>query len=172
MRIHDIERFLAGVDPHKWVVQPKYNGHRALPTCDKDGRVRVLSRHLTPLTLAKDQWEWLAALPLPRPWQLDGELTPSGQMVVWDYSIMEGISGLTLRYCERLEILRDALHDEYIREGQSFSVVSFLPALKYQQILSLPDPAIEGLVFKNLDATDFWSITATREVPGMVKFRK
>lgn len=169
MLIYDIERFLESIDPKDWIVQPKWDGHRALISCDSQGKIRILSRQLTPLTLAaKGNWGWVSMLPLPRPWVLDGELTLEGEIIIWDYAEMAGQDSLDTPYNDRLEFLAARLRKPFRKGSHSIALIQTYPVQQYKKIVK---PGIEGLVFKRRSARDFWNARRTNEVPSQLKWK-
>jgi ATP-dependent DNA ligase len=157
-----------------WIVQPKWNGHRAHPFLGEDGRCTVLSRHGTPLTRAKaGDWGWLSQLPIAPQWQLDSEMTTSGSLIVWDYATMGGEDFARLPYEVRLKSLKALLDVPMGCGGHFIHLIETLPASRFEEILArrgtLPD--LEGIVFKKKGATDLWGGHSTREVPSMIKYK-
>ena len=172
IRIYDIEKLKHSIDFKAWIVQPKWDGHRAIIACDESGKVQVFSRHKTHLRLAGDQWTWLNLLPFPRPWLVDGELLHSGRLVIWDYAIWGGAYLFNKPYSERLKELETALPNVLRKGNKSTLVISQVPANRYKEILlKKGDKELEGIIFKNPQATDFWGPYRTREVPSQFKYR-
>jgi ATP-dependent DNA ligase len=154
-----------------WIVQPKWDGHRVLPYCDKDGKITAFSRHGRPLALAANDWDWLSMLQIPRPWLLDGELTRSGRMIIWDYGVLDGDQSTSLPYDTRLTTLQ-AMLSPLKKGGKVIELVETLDASEYEKILAREgEPDLEGVVFKRRNAKNLWGLTSTSEVPSQVKYR-
>lgn len=174
IRFYDLKILITSIqefDPDQWVVQPKWDGHRALIFCDEMGKITVYSRHKTPLTLAKNNWNWLSVLPLKRPWLLDGELTRDQRMRVWDYAYQGKSYDWNLPYGTRIEKLSRQLKKQYKKGDFTFELIQTQPFLKYRELLNLNDTYLEGLVFKNLQAIDLWGLHQTHEKASQIKFR-
>lgn len=178
LRIYNVTRILNIVESDNWIVQPKWDGHRALPHCDENGKITVFSRQGTPLTLAKKDFTWLSLLPIPRPWLLDGELLRDGRMIIWDYAFMgiseSGIPNYVCKtlYLERLLRLCHIFKEPFKKNGFSIELVESIPAKHYKRImLKAGDQSLEGFVLKNRAAIDLWGISSTREVSSQLKFR-
>lgn len=156
----------------KWIVQPKWNGHRALPFCDVDGKVTVYSRFNAPLTLAASQWSWLAELDLPRPWALDGELLRNGSMIVWDFSVMAGETRTREPYINRLQELTRLMPHKVRHDLLSIDLIQTLAASDYGKLEARKgEPELEGFVFKHTFSTEMWGHGSTRDVASQFKFR-
>ena len=157
-----------------WVVQFKYDGDRAIVHCDGNGHVHILSRHLRPLgTIAHrvvlGHWKWLSMLDIPRPWILDGELTPTERLIIWDTPLWGGEDWTTRTYADRLVLLQLTL--KQVQKGTTaLEVIKTLPAKRYKELLLRHDPDAEGLVFKSVTGKDFWGFK-TREVGSQIKYR-
>ena len=161
------ESILKTLNLDEWIAQPKWNGHRCNPQYDGK-QLEVLSRHGTPLTLAAGKWSHLVSLPLPRPWALDGELTRSGRLILWDWSLLDGKNGSDLAYHNRLDILSG--FDLSYTKG--VELIETLPARDWRKIWARKgEPDLEGVVFKRKDARDLWGGTSTKEVAGQLKMR-
>lgn len=172
VRFYDLKRMIAAGNDEEWVLQPKWDGHRAIIDCSLDGGIIVNSRHGTPLTLAKNNWQWLSILEIPRPWTLDGELTRDGRLIVWDFAVLGGVIYFPAPYRERLKFLKSAKSLNMKKGSQSVSVIEMVKPSEYKKfLLQRSDTALEGLVMKRLDARDFWSINATIDVGSQLKFR-
>lgn len=164
--------FVSKLDLSKWIVQPKWDGHRAIILCDDRGNVKVMSRHGKKLTLAKDNFKWLSMLDIPQPWVLDGELMRSGRLVVWDYAMWEGEWQITRAYQNRLKQLSDVFCRPIEKGDYSIELIESLPAKRYKEIMLKSGlPGLEGFVLKNLGATNFWGPYKTSEVSSQFKFR-
>lgn len=172
LRVYDIQSFLSKVDPNQWVVQPKYDGHRAHPICDTKGNVVVFSRYGKPLTRAGNKWGWLSMLPIPRPWMLDCELTSKGEMYVWDIAILGGEYVYQKSYGERFSWLSLNLGTTYRHISSRLSLLESLPAKEYRSLLlRKADKTIEGVVFKNTLSQDLWGPFQTKEHPSQIKYK-
>jgi len=178
LRIYNVSRILNIVESDNWIVQPKWDGHRALPHCDENGKVTVFSRQGTPLTLAKKDFTWLSLLPIPRPWLLDGELLRDGRMIIWDYAFMgiseSGIPNYVCKkeYGSRLSELQKIFDQKFTKNKFSIELIDTYPAKVYNRImLKAGDKNLEGFVLKNKAAIDLWGISSTREVSSQLKFR-
>ena len=171
IRIFDPSSFVSNLDLSQWVVQPKWDGHRALPMCDEKGEVTVYSRHGTPLSLAKNNWQWLSMLDLPRPWLLDGEMLPCGKrLIVWDYAILGGQYGMLKPYRERLNLLGG--WPTRTKDGRSIEIIDTRPGKAYREIMLLAGlKSLEGFVLKRRDATNLWGPHSTCEVSSQFKYR-
>jgi ATP-dependent DNA ligase len=168
----NIPSMLSVFNLSEWLVQPKWDGHRALPACDSEGRVVVWNRQRKALTLAGTNWQWLSMLPLERPWLADGELTRSGRLILWDFAIWGGQCLYTTPYEQRLQTLGKALTKTYSKDKLQVELVETLPAESYKSLLLKRGAQdLEGLVFKNKGATNLWGPFATSDVASQCKFR-
>lgn len=170
IQIHNPETVFQSIDRERWLAQPKWAGHRALPQCNRSGEITVYSRHGKPLTLAaKDNWQWLAMLiRLPRPWLLDGELCRDGNLVIWDIGIMGNRIMQQEPYEKRIHALRDALPNPKTKGHQKIEVIETFDAENWPHIFK--SEKIEGVVFKNKQASDFWGIHSTKNVGTQIKY--
>lgn len=172
LRIYLLDSLAKAIDMNAWWVQPKWNGHRALPFCDAKGSVRVYSRHGSLLTRAKNDFKWLGLLRLPRPWQLDGELLSDGRMIVWDIALIGGEYVFNKPYAERFALLKRYLPKRFKKETVSIEMIESLKGTEYKKFfLKQGDTHLEGFVFKNPEATDHWGPYKTRDVSSQLKFR-
>jgi hypothetical protein len=173
VRFYDLKRFAATITPEEWVVQPKYDGHRAHPYCDEAGDVTVYGRNGKPLNLAKGDWKWLSLLEIPRPYLLDGELTRDGRLLLWDYAILGGASEFREAYENRLKKLLGLVPKPLSKGRYTVGLVETAEARKWAEVLlkHRGDPTVEGLVFKKRSARDLWGQFSTAEVPSQMKFK-
>jgi ATP-dependent DNA ligase len=172
IRIYSIAKLADSIDFSSWIVQPKWNGHRALAACDHDGNIIVYSRQGKPLTLAGSHWLWLSMLNLPKPWALDGELLRDGRMIIWDFSVMAGVTRIKEPYSERLNELTQLLPRKRSKDLLSIESIESLPAKKYKNfMLRRGQKELEGLVLKSAQATDLWGPYATKEIASQFKLR-
>lgn len=172
LRIYQPDEFISKINTKEWVVQPKWDGHRALPFCTEAGKLTVMNRQGTPLTRAKDSFTWLSLLNIPRPWQLDGELTQSSRLIIWDIATLGGKYIFDTPYLERLKQLEKLIPNNLTKNNTSIEVIETLKASQYKRLLlKRGDPYLEGFVFKNSRATDLWGPYKTTEVPSQIKYR-
>lgn len=171
LRFYNIEQLLSSVDLNSWIVQPKWDGHRALPYCDINGKITVYNRYGKPLQLAKNNFLWLSMLDLPRPWALDAELLRNGKMIAWDFSMLAGKLRIKEPYINRFSELQ-CISKKVSKDVYSFEVVESLPANNYRNyMLRRSEPELEGFVLKNLLATDMWGPYRTTENASQFKYR-
>jgi hypothetical protein len=169
--IYSLDNVFKIADKENWVVQPKWNGCRALPYCSEHGEIIIFSRYGTPLTKTKHDWTWLSTLEFKRPWLLDGEFLSEGQIILWDVGIEDG-KKLNQPYEKTLERLMDQLPKLRKKGDLSISSIKTLPIKKYKEILlTRSDPRLEGLVFKDLRAKNFWGGQKTFNVSTQIKYR-
>lgn len=168
VRVYNLEATAKMCGPD-WIVQPKIDGHRAIVCVDGKGGVEVLSRHGNKLTLAKKwNWDWLNGLKLKAPFMLDGELTSTGGLFVWDFAYLGGEAWYGRPYRDRLTVLLDVppLRDECQRlEART---VWTWPASKHDRLVC---GLQEGVVFKDLSARDMWGVYSTVETPSQLKYK-
>lgn len=157
-RIYDVDTFVKTLGTN-WVVQSKWDGKRCHPFCDAQGNITMYSRHKT---IFKGNWKYLSSVPFKKPWYLDGELLSDNRIVIWDIATIGGKNIYSRPYRERL-----ALFDF---DTDAFKISDTLPASEYKKLL-YGDSKIEGVVFKNLDATNFWGVFSTNEVYSQFKYR-
>ncbi len=170
-RIFSVEPLQSTIDFEQWLVQPKWNGHRALPHCDPKGRITVYSRYGQPLKLAASNWNWLAMLDLPRPWLLDAELMRDGRMIAWDFAVLGGNVRFKESYQTRLTELQSMLK-KVSKDKYSVECIETLPARKYRNfMLRAGEPELEGFVFKLQEAVDMWGPFSTSETASQFKYR-
>lgn len=169
-QIHNPGVVFQSIDLARWLAQPKWAGHRALPQCNRSGEITVYSRHGKPLTLAaKDNWQWLAMLiRLPRPWLLDGELCRDGNMVIWDVAIMGNRILANEPYEKRLKVLKEILPIPYAKGHQKIESIQTLEGKDWPLISKTEK--IEGVVWKDKSATDLWGIHSTKDVATQIKY--
>lgn len=190
LHIYDPQKLMETLAPTQehWIVQPKWNGKRVEIDCTKEGLVTLYGRQGQRFP---ERWPWLNALPLPRPWFLDGELLRDGRIYVWDVAVLGGkllavgparrrsqapLRSLIKRpYQERLNRLYRALGPTPFNDSNStqrLQLIETLPATAYKALLSREgDPMLEGIVWKNLQATNLWGPTSTSQVSSMFKLR-
>lgn len=172
LRIYDPASLSRTIELEKWWVQPKWNGHRALPFCDAKGGVIVYSRHGTPLTRAKTDFKWLSVLGIPRPWELDGELLIDGRMIVWDIAVIGGEYVFKKPYAERFALLKRYFPKRFKKEAFSIEIIESLRGPEYKKFMLMQgDTHLEGFVFKNPEGTDHWGPYKTIDVPSQLKYR-
>lgn len=169
-QIHQPRVVFQSIDLARWLVQPKWAGHRALPQCNRAGEITVYSRHGRPLTLAaKDNWQWLAMIiDLPRPWLLDGELCRDGNMVIWDIGIMGNKILADEPYEKRLAVLREILPQGKNKAHQRIEPIQTFSGENWTQVTQ--SEKIEGVVWKVRDARDLWGVHSTRDVGSQMKY--
>jgi ATP-dependent DNA ligase len=156
-------------NPAQWVVQPKWDGKRAEISCEA-GKVMLRSREGR--EWPDQRWGWLARLPLPQPWFLDGELTRDNYLHVWDYAVLGGELKFREPYQDRLERLQELLPKLLVQENQTLVPIETRPATEYEEVLKREgDPHLEGVVWKNLQGTDFWGPWSTNTISSQLKFR-
>lgn len=164
IRIYDISKFLSNLDCSKWICQPKIDGKRLLISVSAEDKVSFFGRQGQAWT---GEWNSLAKLPLPKPFFLDGELTRSGDISVWDAAVLGGKEVYKLPYRERWEIIRNL---PIVSDNcRIFRPVQSVPCKDFKQIETVPN--LEGYVFKNLDGTSFWGPYSTTTVSCQFKFR-
>lgn len=172
IRIFTVDAVMGAIDQQTWVVQPKWNGHRALPSCDIDGKVKVFNRQGSALALAKSNFAWLSMLDLPRPWALDAELLRDGRMIVWDFSTLGGNLRIREPYENRLKELQALLPRKISKDRFSIEMIETLPVTKYRNyMLRRGEPELEGFVLKNSQASDLWGPYSTSENASQFKLR-
>jgi len=148
-----------------WRLQPKWNGKRIEIHCN--GEVRTYSREKREWYL--DEWKWLSELPLPKPWFLDGELLRDGRIYVWDYALIGGEMVFKTEYGPRIQQLKGL---SLSKNGLVIECVKSLPATEYEVIMSQKDDEfLEGMVWKNLKATNMWGPHRTNKVSSQFKYR-
>lgn len=159
--------FLKKIDLNNRIAQPKWNGHRCLPVFDGE-KLIIYSRHGTPLSRAAgNKWKHLKDFQIPTPWQLDGELTASGRLIIWDYAVMGRDATITMDYGERLAVLQGL---ENLPKG--VELIETYPGTEYQKILDRKgEPELEGFVLKRIDACDLWGRYSTFENADQLKYR-
>ena len=163
-RIYDVDSFASKLN-NDWIVQNKWNGKRCVPFCDLSNKVMLYSRHNT---ILRDSSAWLSELPISKPWILDGEILHDGKVIVWDCAMIGGNHLYnTTNYITRLEKLYSLIG----RGFNNLSVIETVPAHMYKSLLLNKDPKMEGLVFKNKFAEDFWGVYSTKEVYTQFKYR-
>jgi ATP-dependent DNA ligase len=169
IRIYDPQRFVGNLKPvGDWVAQPKWDGKRAMVSCDDHGQVSLSSREGR--SWPKENWGWLVELKLPRPWFLDTELLRDGRIFVWDFAVLGGKALYREAYRSRLEILKGLA--PCVKGSQSIEVIESVEAVSYQTLTARAGQAsLEGVVWKNLNATDLWGPHSTTEVASQFKFR-
>jgi ATP-dependent DNA ligase len=149
-----------------WIVQPKFDGHRALPACDESGNITIFSRHGRPLSRAKGRKD-IGKIDWPTPWLLDGEMTVDGRLIIWDLAVLGGVDFTRHPYLNRLKFL-ESLKDL----SPGITIIKTLPASEYEKLfLDRSDSAVEGVVFKKKLATDLWGGTSTKEVASQLKLK-
>lgn len=145
------------------------DGKRVLIQCENN-KVTLFGRQGQKF---KEERPWLAKLPLPQPYLLDGELLRNGNIYIWDFAILGGEPQYQRPYQERWIQIFDLKPLE--QNGQRFAVVQSLPASQYLDLLrpSMPDhSSIEGVVWKSPGATDLWGPYSTSEVASQIKWRR
>lgn len=169
-QVHQPRVVFQSIDLARWLAQPKWAGHRALPQCNRAGEITVYSRHGQPLTLAaKDNWQWLAMLiDLPRPWLLDGELCRDGNLVIWDIGIMGNRIMAQEPYEKRLNALKNILPSPKTKGHQKVELIQTLSGENWTQIMHTEK--VEGVVWKEKTAKDLWGIHSTRDVGSQIKY--
>lgn len=171
IQIYDIEKLIPELgDLVWWGLQPKWNGKRI--EIHHDGKaLRLFSREGREWFLP--EWEWLKDIPLPQPWWLDGEVLRDGRIYVWDYALLSGERVYKTQYAPRLAHLCGTLGTEPIIHGDtSLSVIQTTDAMEYPLLLGQQDdPMLEGMVWKNLKATNLWGPHSTTKVSSMFKYR-
>jgi ATP-dependent DNA ligase len=161
IRTYSIENVLPIVET--WFCQAKMNGKRVLPFFD--GRTLTLFGRQG--QKFKEYFPELKALQLPTPWLLDGELLRSGRIFLWDYAVLDGKLVSQTPYHERWKNLNDNW-----RPMDTCALVPTVLSKDYKNLLSLDDPELEGLVWKDPKATNLWGLHSTSEVSSQVKWRK
>jgi len=169
IEIFNIEKLIPELgDLKNWVLQPKWNGKRIEIDCN--GKVRLFSREKREWFLP--EWDWLSELPLAHPWFGDGELLRDGRIFVWDYALLAGERVFKTHYGPRLHHLEGSLSEPVCRLGYTVSCVESFPATDYKRFLEqADDPMLEGIVWKNLQATNFWGPRSTTKVSSQFKYR-
>lgn len=178
IQIYNPERLIPSLgDLSKWVVQPKWNGKR-VEICCSNRRINLYSREGRQWHLP--EWDWLKELPLPEPWFLDGELLRDNRIYVWDYAVMAGKQVFQTPYRPRLEFLTDELTGfsdagrscAWSRGKYSLACIESCPVKAYDNLMARKgDPFLEGIVWKNLEATNSWGPRSTSKVSTQFKFR-
>jgi len=172
IEIFDIPRLLESLsDLSHWVVQPKWNGKRIEIDCN--GKIRLFSREGREWFLP--EWDWLSDLPLKAPWFVDGELLRDKRIYVWDYALLDDKRAYKTRYGSRLDYLHDTINGmgnvPWSRDGYTLRCVDSLPATEYQTYMEQSDdPMLEGIVWKNLKATNMWGPHKTGKVSSQFKY--
>lgn len=173
IRIYDPAGVFASLSASDWIVQPKWNGKRIQPFCDKNGKLTLYNRHGTIFNREDKKlhpiWDHLNSLPLPKPWFLDGELIGLNRIVVWDYALIGGVEEFRLPYQLRLEKLQELLINSICLE-----LIETLPGKNFREIMlrgKNPESKLEGFVLKRLDAANLWGPNSTSENGNQLKFR-
>lgn len=166
-RIYDVDTFASKLDS-SWIVQSKWDGKRCLPFCDIGGKITLYSRHKT---ILRENCAWLSDLPINKAWLLDGEILRDGRIIVWDYAVIGGKSLYNTQYLTRIDHLKNLVRRGFNSAASKIEVIETLPASMYKVLLENKDPMMEGLVFKNKYAEDFWGIYSTKEVYTQFKYR-
>lgn len=168
IRFYNLDELVLSIGDD-WVVQPKWNGHRALVKIE-DGHVTVFSRHKRPLRMADaGNWTWLRMV-FGENLLLDGEMVSPHELVVWDLINEESFINSTSYVC-RLDLLKSLLPDQRTKGGETVKIVETRAFDRYKELLLLRGrDNIEGLVFKNLSANDFFDSRSTREVSSQLKY--
>jgi ATP-dependent DNA ligase len=167
IQIYSIEKLIPMLGDF-WVTQPKWNGKRIEISCDE--KLTLFSRERRQWFLK--EWDWLSELPLPKPWFIDGELLRDGRIYVWDYALIDGTQMFRSPYGPRLEQLQKALPQPLTHNGTTLECIESMPVTSYKEFLARQkDPMLEGIVWKNLKATDSWGPYSTTKVSSQFKFR-
>lgn len=164
VRIYDVDKFVETLDDN-WIAQPKLNGKRVLPCFDQE-KFSLFNRHGAACK-ETNHFSFLKKL-IPGPFLLDGEYLRNGNIVIWDYAVLNGDEEYTTEYSYRLSKLSNLMKDIH---HPKFSMVNTMPAKFYPKILSEKSEFLEGIVFKNLRAKNLWGIYSTNDVGSQVKFR-
>lgn len=152
-----------------WVCQPKWDGKRTEISCE-NGTVVLHSREGR--EWPQERWGWLADLPLPQPWFLDGELTRDNHIRVWDFAVLGGEVLYRTPYGDRLDRLGALLPDPQEHGSQRIACIETRPLELCDGLLDRKeDPFLEGVVWKQLAATNMWGPHSTSKVSSQFKFR-
>jgi ATP-dependent DNA ligase len=170
VRVYNADRLVRRLSRQEgWIGQPKWDGKRAEIACE-DGKVVLHSREGR--EWPQERWDWLADLPLPQPWFLDGELTRDNHIRVWDFAVLGGEVLYRTPYGDRLSRLEALLPSPLEQGGQSFACIETRPLEACGELLAREgDEFLEGVVWKRLDATDLWGPNSTSQVGSQFKFR-
>lgn len=169
VRIYDVEKFASSLDDN-WIVQQKWDGKRILPSFD--GRFCLFNRH-GEVTKETSKFSFIRNL-FNGNFLLDGEYLRDNRIIIWDYAILNSIEEYNLPYSHRLTKLQNLfsfLDKSLLVRDCNISLIETLPASRYKTLLSNPSRFLEGLVFKNLNATNLWGVSSTKDVGSQVKFR-
>lgn len=173
IRVYDPAKIVATLlaGSGQWVVQPKWNGKRVEIECPAKGDVKLFSREGSEWHL-DDQWGWLKNLPIPRPWFLDGELLKNGRIYIWDFAVLKGQPVFSTAYGPRFKCLQKMLPAAVEKGEHRIEVVESLPAGSYEALLARKgEELLEGLVWKDLGATNLWGPRTTTTVSSQFKYR-
>lgn len=172
IQVYDPDKILSHFeDVSQWVSQPKLNGKRVEIYC-KQNKVTLFSRENRYWPVDSLNWAWLRDVPLSQPWFLDGELLRDDRIVIWDFAVLAGQEVYKRPYNERLEALQIVLRRPLSRGRQTLALVETKPATAYREFLKLSsDPYMEGIVWKQLHATNFWGPNKTSKVATQFKYR-
>lgn len=167
IRFYDLTELVSSIGDG-WVVQPKWDGHRALVKIE-DGHVTIFSRHKRPLRMAHvGGWAWLGMV-FGDNLLIDGEMVSPHEIVVWDF-INEETFVKSSTYNERLVKLQSLLSSSISKGDETVKIVETRPASRYKELLLRRRENIEGLVFKNLRAKNFFDSKSTKEVSSQLKY--
>jgi hypothetical protein len=179
---HRLETLEAHIDLSKYLVQPKYNGDRAIVSCSKDGKVVVFSRLRRELNGTKGKFDYLAdAVKLPKPWVLDGEWVKEKFGIYWwDVGMVGGKFVGGTPYKERFEkyeelVGRIQMPADHKMPFLCRTIWAECDSKHYQAVKDISIQGVsslEGLVYKLKDATDLWGVSSTSERPSQLKWRK
>jgi len=171
IHVYDPVKLMTTMGPvqEDWIVQPKWNGKRVEIACNAEGQITLFGRQGQ---FFKDRWPWLGELPLPRPWFLDGELLRDNRIFVWDAAVLDGKPVYKSAYAPRLDLLQEKIPKPLTNGSQTLECIQTMPARFYGALLRREgDPLLEGIVWKNLNATNLWGPYSTNQVSSMFKFR-
>jgi ATP-dependent DNA ligase len=170
IRVYDPARLLTVMPAAEWIAQPKWDGKRVEIECSDKGKVQLYSREGN--TWGSDDWQWLVDIRLPRPWFLDGELLRDGRIYVWDLAVAKGIPVFHREYAPRLKCLQETLPAPIVRGETTLACIETVRASDYSTFMVREgSDHLEGVVFKKLNATNFWGPKATTEISTQFKYR-
>lgn len=176
-----------------WIVQIKYDGHRAVIECF-DGECKVFGKAgQYPLAATKGyDWSWIKSI-FGDNFILDGELIgprqagePNNRLVVWDDAFLDGVeltdaiyrdrqSGLIRRLNIDGQVATEGMYVIAAYKGMTLYANRSWSAAQWQQIgREVTERELvyeEGLVFKRADHCLCWHPRTNQETFNMLKLK-